>query len=434
MTAGSKSVNDSLSEARRHILRDADLCVKCGLCLPYCPTYGVANQEGESPRGRIALAQGLAEGRLAPSPALQAHLASCLACRVCESVCPSRVPYGRVIDAARADLAGLQRPGLFRRILRWLATEGVVSHPGATRALLGSLSFVRPLVGRTLGAGVLGRGGARLARYWPAPGRLQRWATYYPAPGRDRGKVALFLGCVARLLDGQALVDSIRVLNGLGYGVHVPAGQGCCGAIHLHDGAPEAGRCLAEANVAVFAGLDVEAVITAASGCGATLAEYGGWPGLGDAWRAEATALAGQVTDISQFLAWLSWPEDISLEPLRARVAVHDPCTLRNVMRQRDGPYRLLGRIPGIELVELPDNARCCGSAGTHLLTHPRLTDSLAAAKVTALASLDARILVTSNVGCALHLRAQLQAAGRTTEVLHPVSLLARQLRPEPSA
>jgi glycolate oxidase iron-sulfur subunit len=432
MRAGSKPVHDTLSEARRHVLRDADLCVKCGLCLPHCPTYGVAKQEGESPRGRIALAQGLAEGRLAPSPGLQAHLASCLTCRACESVCPSRVPYGRLIDGARAELASLQRPGLLRRFLRWLASEGVVAHPAATRALLGSLSAMRPLVRRTLRAGVFGRGGARLARYWPAPRRFQPWAAYYPARGRRRGEVALFLGCVARVLDRQSLWDSIRVLNVLGYGVQVPAGQGCCGAIHLHDGAAAAGRRLAEANLAVFAGLDVEAVVTAASGCGATLGEYAGWAGLGDAWRARATAFAGRVTDISQFLAGLSWPGEISLEPFRARVAVHDPCTLRNVMRQRDGPYRLLARIPDIGVVELPDNARCCGSAGIHMLTHPRLADSLAAPKVAALASLDARILVTSNVGCALHLRAQLQDAGQAVEVLHPVSLLARQLRPAP--
>lgn len=432
MTVDTESVNDSLSERERHILRDADLCVKCGLCLPHCPTYIKSSQEGESPRGRIALAQGLASGKLSTSARLRSHLSSCLACRACESVCPSRVPYGRLIDAARAQVTALARPGRMRRVLQWMAAEGVVRHPRLARAALRVLSVLQPALASSLAARLMGARAARLLRYLPAPGRLQPWREYYPAARAECVKVALFLGCVARLVDQQTLADTLRVLTTLGCGAYLPAGQGCCGAIYLHDGAPQAGRRLAEANLAAFAGEAFETVVTTASGCGATLSEYPGWPELGAASRDQAKGFAGGVRDISGFLTELTWPEDVHLEPLSARVAVHDPCSLRNVMKQREAPYSLLRRIPDVELVELPGNERCCGAAGTHMLTHAALSDSLARDKVSAFRETGAQLLVTSNVGCALHLRAQLSAAGVQAEVLHPVSLLARQLRAAP--
>jgi len=425
-------VNDNpvvpLTERESRILGDADLCVKCGLCLPHCPTYLKAGDEGESPRGRIALAQGMAAGQLPVSPGVRAHLASCLACRACESVCPSRVPYGRLIDAARAELSERRPPGAMARALRWMAAEGIVRHPRASRVALGLLGrYQGSVLERALRQGRTGRwlGLQRAARYLPPVGPAGDWQTFYPSAMEERGRVALFLGCVARAFDRETLSAAVRVLNQAGYGVHVPPGQACCGAIHLHAGAPAAALRLARKNLDAFALDGLEAVVTTASGCGATLAEYAALPGLSKGSGEGARRLAAKVMDISEFLARQPAPE---LRPLRARVAVHDPCTLRNVMAHREGPYALLAMIPGLEVVELPGNAQCCGAAGTHMLTHPRLADSLARDKREAFERAGADILLTSNVGCALHLAASLREAGSGVEVLHPVTLLARQM------
>ena len=97
-----------------HGVEGVNRCVHCGLCLPYCPTFSELGTEMDSPRGRIFLIKSLAEGRLALSDSVAAHLDLCLGCRACETVCPSGVPYGQLIEAARAEIER-QRPGRLPR-------------------------------------------------------------------------------------------------------------------------------------------------------------------------------------------------------------------------------------------------------------------------------------------------------------------------------
>jgi glycolate oxidase iron-sulfur subunit len=418
------------------ILAAADLCVKCGLCLPHCPTYGLARDEGESPRGRIALIQGLAAGQLGPSARLAGHLDRCLGCRACEAACPAGVPYGHLFDEGRALLREARPAGPLRRALQWLASEGTVRPPAGLRAALAlarryGTSRHRPGIERLLG------------RVWPAAGRLARylpplspagaWRGVYPAVGEPRGEVALFLGCVAREVDRAALEASIRVLNRLGYAVRVPESQGCCGAIHLHDGAQAQARRLALRNLEAFGPLGDLPVVVAASGCAATLLEYGELAGLSAEQASAAAALGRRVTDVSDLIAGLSWPAVLPVAPLHARVAVHEPCSLRNVLRRRSAPYALLARIPGLETVPLPGNERCCGAAGSYMLTQARLADRLRDLKLDGLAATGARIIASANVGCVLHLAAGVAARGEPVEVLHPVVLLDRQMAGEAS-
>jgi len=390
----------------------------CGMCLPHCPTYQISHDEGESPRGRIALIQGLANGRLKVNPRLEEHLDHCLGCRRCEAVCPSGVAYGEIIDGGRALLHGqstsvpaprllnslVPRPRrlrLFGRILRLLqrsGLQGLARSTGITRAL----------------------GLARFDALLPTLAPLPAWRDYYPPQGTPRGAVALFLGCFADFADRPTLNATLHILTRLGYGVHVPRRQTCCGALHLHQGDRFIAHHLAECNAAAFNHLNIDAIINAASGCGATLVEYP---------RNDFPALQAPVRDISAFLAGIAWPEDLSPAPLAHKVAIHDPCSLGNVLRQTRPPYQVLARIPGIETVALPDNQRCCGAAGNYMLTQPEIADRLRDDKITALQKLDADILVTSNPGCALHLRAGIRAAGLDIEVLHPVALLDRQLQ-----
>ncbi len=404
------------------LLKQTDLCVKCGLCLPHCPTYTKTRNEGESPRGRIALIEGLAGGRLALTPRLEAHLANCLTCRACEDVCPSGVHYGTIIDAGRALIKSRHA-----QTTREAAMYGLIARKPLLRFAARLLRFYqRSGLQRLARAGGLVRltGAGRLDGLLPPLPPVPAWQDYYPPRGEKRGTVALFTGCVAEVMDSATLGATIRLLTTCGYGVHVPRSQVCCGALHLHNGQPAQARQLAEKNLAAFAALNVDAVISAASGCGVQLAEYDQL--IADDQRAQS--FAHSVQDISQFLAGIAWPGDVTFSPLHKRVAMHDPCSLRHVLHQQTPPYTLLRNIPGIELIALPGNTQCCGAAGAYMVTQPVLADSLRNDKLEALQATGAEILVSSNLGCALHLAAGLRETGKDVEVIHPVTLLARQM------
>ncbi|MEJ2514156.1 MAG: heterodisulfide reductase-related iron-sulfur binding cluster [Gammaproteobacteria bacterium] len=382
----------------------ADRCVKCGLCLPHCPTYRLAGVEGESPRGRIALMQGVASGRLAAGAGLRRHIDQCLACRACESVCPAGVPYGQILDAGRAMLAASPDAPRQASSLRWLFRR-----PGLAGMLV-NLARVTGLAGRVAGSGVL-------------PGRLGRAAALLP-PGarpfratrtgrrRDPGarSVQLFTGCVSRSMDHRTLADAVRLLEAAGFQVEIPAGQGCCGAMDQHGGHPEMARRLAQRNVRAFAGS--EAVATVATGCASTLCEYGRLaPENGE-------AFGRRVRDVSELVA--DAPLGLRPPPWK-KVSLHLPCTQRNVTGTGEATRRLLTRLPGVELSELP--AGCCGAAGEMFLSRPELSDALLAPLIETLAAEPPDAVATSNVGCMLHLSAGLRRAGLDIPVLHPVSV-----------
>jgi len=438
-------VNIAASAAQaKHILHTAkqlntlaDRCVKCGMCLPHCPTYYLTRDESESPRGRIALIQGLTGGQLAYSEKLGAHLQNCLKCRACERVCPSLVPYGELIDSALTYIAREVAPQPARsagctnvagaemhRSDRQLRLLDLVTQHTTLRTLAKLLRIYQRSGLRALlrGSGLLKvLGLARHDRLLPSLHPAHTWQAYYPAQNTVRGEVALFTGCIADAFDQATSRSAIQVLTLLGYGVHVPPAQRCCGALHLHNQQPEQASALAQENLTAFGALDVQAIISTASGCGATLKEYA-------ALNLGADGFTRKVVDVSAFIASVKWPENVTLKPLAARVAVHDPCSLTHVLRQHEQPYALLRKIPDLELVSLPDRARCCGAAGSYMLTHPTQADTLRDEKLANIEQLDTRILVTSNIGCALHLAAGLRAKNLSIEVMHPITLLAQQV------
>ncbi|MEA3278927.1 MAG: (Fe-S)-binding protein [Pseudomonadota bacterium] len=395
---------------KKRLRETADQCVKCGLCLPACPTYRARRDEGESPRGRISLIQGWAEGRLERSARLDAHLASCLECRACERACPSLVAFGALMDDARA--LGTKHAPLWRRLAKetWLAA---LSSRFGTRLAAMLATFYR-----AVGLGVLVER-AGVTR-WSRPWAYHRLALQLRQPPRLRGcsrpspddgiAVGLFLGCVGQSAQPNALAATHRILGRLGFDVDIPSGQGCCGAMHRHNGLPEhADRLLAE-NAAVFSNRQV---IGIASACVCELRTH---PRM------------ARTQEICRFLADLGWPAHLAPRALRKRVAVHEPCSQRNALRDARAAYELLRRIPAIEIVPLPDNALCCGAAGTYPLQQPEMSRTLLQPKIQRLKELRPDILVTTNTGCALHLAAGAREAGLDLEVLHPAELLARQL------
>jgi glycolate oxidase iron-sulfur subunit len=252
------------------------------------------------------------------------------------------------------------------------------------------------------------------------------WTGFHPAESEQGlGEVWLFLGCTAVLLDSETLASAIRLMNRLGIGVRVPEGQTCCGALHWHAGESAAASERVARNLQAFGDTrDQATVVSFASGCGAMLRDYGGaFPSV------EAQRFSRRIQDIGQFLAETPWPEDFKLRPLAATVCVHSPCSLKNVLRADRHIPALLGRVPHLKVISLPASTHCCGAAGSYLLEHPQMARKLRDDVLDPILAAGPDYLVTSNPGCAMHLRAGLKQRGRkTVEVLHPVTLLARCL------
>lgn len=369
------------------ILALADRCVQCGLCLPQCPTYRLAGVEGESPRGRIALARALADGRLAPSPAADAHLDHCLGCGRCEAVCPAGVEYGSLLDLARAAQAA-SRP--LPRGQRWRLA--LLARPRWLGRLLAAYRRTWPLLPAGLRA--LPRPPPRPAAGGPrAPGTT-------PAAASGPG-YALFSGCVATTYEAPTRAALSRLLAAAGVASRSPAGQGCCGAAARHAGDPAGADALAQRNRAAFAG--GAPVLCLASGCQAELRA-----GLaGAAPVADAFAVLDGLGDGLRFR-----------DAGGLRVALHLPCTQRTEPGAVPALRRLLARVPGLVVVDLPD-VGCCGAAGLHIHAFPGRAAAYRAPLLDAFTAGGARILLSANIGCRLHLGNALGAA-----VVHPVDFL----------
>lgn len=367
----------------------ADRCVQCGLCLPHCPTYRLDRNEAESPRGRIAYVRAVASGQVAPGPVGDAHLDHCLGCRRCEAACPAGVRYGELLVGARAAQAA-RRP---------LAAR--------TRAVLALLARPRLL---TLLAGLQRRFGRWLPAAWqpvpPPPARVPAAPTTARDAGRERAgpSLAVFTGCIARSHESGSRAALGRLLGVAGLATVEPAGQGCCGAAAAHAGDAAGATSLATANRRAFAGHD--RVLCLASGCQDTLARA-----LGDTATVEDALVAlDRVADRLVFRA------------AGRKVALHLPCTQRSVVRSEAALRRLLDRVPGLDLVELPDTG-CCGAAGLHQLAEPARAAALRAPLLQALAASGASELLSANIGCRLHL-----AGGTKIPVRHPIDFLAEHL------
>jgi glycolate oxidase iron-sulfur subunit len=385
----------------------ANRCVKCGLCLPHCPTYQLTGIEGESPRGRIALMQGLALGRLEPGAGLVAHLDRCLGCRACEKVCPANVPYGELIDAGRALLVerGV-RPPLQQKLLRRL-----LKRPGLLRAALRAARL--PGVARMLhGLGGVSRRAAQMLPREAKPSATPTGPTPFPAIA---GEVLVFAGCAGTTLDRGTVDDVATALAAAGWRARMPGGQACCGAVDLHGGDPAEARALARRNLDAFQGDGM--IVACATGCSATLKEYARLAGE------DGARFAGRVRDPVELLA----DADLALRPGPYRnVVLHVPCTQRNVTGSGPATRRLLNRLPGLAWREVGPG--CCGAAGEMFISHPEMSDALLAPLLADIARDPPDAVITSNVGCALHLSAGLARGGTDVPVLHPATLMLSAL------
>ncbi|MGH8475969.1 MAG: (Fe-S)-binding protein [Methylococcales bacterium] len=402
----------------KELFTDTDLCVKCGLCVSHCPTYRKTLDENESPRGRISLIQAWAAGDLENTPALNRHIDNCLLCGTCESVCPAKVPYSRIVDRFRSA-AGKSEHSIRGRGLSVLS--GIVL---ANRRVSGiALRAARMLPRKVI---------ALLAGQWRATRILQSLladidprgtrAAFHPTRFPKQGLVGLFKGCTGDWFDAESIDATIRVLNRLGYDVSIPPLQNCCGALHLHAGDVARARKLAAGNLRAFGLENFDAIITLASGCGAMLKRYPDY-------FPDSQHFSSNVVDIC---AWVQGSADFSnmpLEALRADILIHNPCSLTNVLKSSEAPRKLIEAIPGARVSMFDKSLGCCGAAGNYMLEHPEMAAALRDDFLNSIAAENPDCVLTSNVGCALHIRAGMRQHAIETEVVHPIVLFDRQIR-----
>lgn len=386
----------------------ADQCVMCGLCLPHCPTYRIDPVEAESPRGRIALARALNEGSLAPTAAALDHLDRCLGCLSCQQVCPSGVRYEDILVRTRARLADL-RPAP-ARALRWMREPRLLLRLARIAARLQAQRWL-PGLARLLPRGSPWR---RIAETLPAP--PARIAVPARPIAASRGRIALFRGCVADLHDRDTLAAARVLLEASGFEVVESRGGDCCGALPRHQGEATAAAALAASTRAGLEASGADLVVGCASGCHGDLRDE---------------VLAGSrlhLADVHALLAADAGFAQLRFRPLARRAALHLPCSQVNVVGQLAPLRALLARIPGLEVLELPLQPRCCGAAGSHFIERPQAADRLRDEKLAQAATLAPDLLLTTNIGCRLHLGNGLRQQDAGMTVLHPLALLARQL------
>ena len=366
------------------VLTLADACVQCGLCLPHCPTYALTGDESESPRGRIAIARALADGRLAAEPSADAALDHCLGCRRCEVVCPAHVAFAPLLLETRSRQRRRRGASLRQHALEWLT-----AHPALLARLLRLARWLAPVLPTAL------------RRELPPP------VVQHPSPATastGAEPIAIFSGCIARAYDAELSSALDQLLIATGFAPQRPTQQTCCGTLHLHAGNVAQAAALAKTNVHAFAGYST--VVCTASGCHAALAD--------------ALTPAQRLRDALDVLAERA--DRLHFRAASGPVALHLPCSQQTVVGSEAALRQLFARIPGIHLIELRGMG-CCGAAGTHMLDQPARAAALRAPLLQAASAGGAGIMVSANIGCRLHL-----AAGSDIEVVHPIVFLARHL------
>ncbi len=415
-------------------------CVHCGFCLPTCPTYAIWGEEMDSPRGRIHMMKLAAEGNAHLTDNFVQHFDRCLGCMACMTSCPSGVEYDKLIEATRAQIQRRYRRPPGETLHRGLIFR-LFPYPGRLRAALlpawaYQASGLRAVVRGTRLVKLLPRGLRSMEALLPALSLRQLGARQpparVPAQGAVRKRVGLLTGCVQRVLFSAVNAATVRVLAAEGCEVVIPRQQGCCGALMVHAGLEEQALAFARRLIDVFEQAGVDTIVTNAAGCGSSMKEYGHLLRDDPRYAERARAFAAKCKDISEVLAELE-PRAVR-HPLPLRVAYHDACHLQHAQGVRAEPRRMLNTIPELELLEIPDAAICCGSAGIYNLVQPEAAQELGDRKVAHCLSTRPDLVVSANPGCLMQLASGLQRAGKRVPVLHMIEILDAAIQGTPAA
>jgi glycolate oxidase iron-sulfur subunit len=392
--------NTREGEEAESILRK---CVHCGFCTATCPTYQLLGDELDGPRGRIYLMKQVLEGKEVTAKT-QSHLDRCLTCHNCESTCPSGVQYGRLVDIGRKIVEDRVPRSLPQGIVRTVLKETLPRKWLFTPAMkVGQM--VRPMLPRAL------------KNLVPAKQNSGVWPTT-----KHARKMVLLDGCVQPAMAPNINAATARVLDALGVQLMVAAKAGCCSAIRYHLNDQAGGLNDMRRNIDAwwpYVEAGAEAIVATASGCGATLMEYGYWLAHDAAYAAKAKRISELTRDLSEILPEFEAELQNKLRgKIKRRVAFHPPCSLQHAQQIR-GKVEGVLRAVGVDVQLCADSHLCCGSAGTYSVLQPKLATQLRDNKLANLAATNAEMIVSANIGCITHLQ-----SGTETPVKHWIELI----------
>lgn len=412
---------------------DLDKCVHCGLCLNACPTYRELGVEMDSPRGRIYLMNQVANGSPMDESYVR-HLDLCLACRGCETACPSGVPYGRLIEAAREEIESHRKRSPLAKVVRKLVFDHLLPSPTALQ-IAGGLLYAYQASGmqrllRSTGIFRLFGNLQQLEALSPSaevPFFYSKIGKTYKAIGERKYRVAFMAGCIANVCFARLNEATVRVLQRNGCEVVIPAAQTCCGALHLHSGLKAPAQKFARRNVDAMTGQGFDAILTNAAGCGSTLKEYDELLSDDDAYRTKALEFKAKMKDVNQFLASIELNTDMG--PVEKIATYQDSCHLAHGQKIKAAPRQLLRAVPALQFREMPGADLCCGSAGVYNVVQQEMADQILRRKMESVKMTGASLIVTANPGCMLQLAAGVRLYGNGQRVAHVIEVLDEAYR-----
>ncbi|MFD4816889.1 (Fe-S)-binding protein [Peribacillus butanolivorans] len=410
-------------------------CMRCGFCLPHCPTYIESGlKESHSPRGRIALMKAVTDGSIEPDEDVERSLSLCLGCRACEPVCPSGVKYGHLLEEARDIIHQNKKHSLPVKAMRKAAFKGLFPHQGRMQNMTSLLGFYQrsglQYIARKTGVlSILPDNLATMEKVLPKvpkKSEMKNRPTELPAIGNPVKKVAFFSGCLMDTMFLDTNKATLKLLQLAGCEIVIPKAQACCGALHGHSGEKEGAKQLAKRNIEAFEADEVDYIITNAGGCGAFLIDYDHLLQDESEWYERAISFKNKMKDISEILVDLRFQEKVRLKLPSQSVTYQDSCHLRNVMKTSKAPRILLQSIEGIDFREMKDADRCCGSAGIYNIVESEMSMKILDSKMEHTKSTQADIVVTANPGCLLQMQLGIERENLSecTKAVHIVDLL----------
>ncbi|MFC7392913.1 (Fe-S)-binding protein [Scopulibacillus cellulosilyticus] len=401
-------------------------CVHCGMCLESCPTYLETGHEHQSPRGRVHLIKAVSEGKIELNEQFMDPVFTCLDCRACETACPANVQVGGLIEEARGQVRKAMPLKGWKGSMHKVFLRGIFPYPNRLHTLGRLLQFLQKsglesFAKKTGMLNILPQHLRDMEAVMPKVQKpvMKKYPKVNPAEGPTKQRVAMLTGCVMDVMFSDVNEATLRVLTRNGYEVTVPREQRCCGALHIHAGDREEGRRLAKQNIDAFK--DCEKVIVNAAGCGCALQEYPELFREDPEYREKAEAFANKVVDVSKFLIDSGYRKPKA--EVNTRVTYHDACHLAHGQGVRSEPRQLLHDIPGVEMVDLPNSDRCCGSAGIYNLTNPEMAGAVLDRKMEDIPD-NIEMISMGNPGCMLQMAIGVCRHGRSEKVVHTIQLL----------
>jgi glycolate oxidase iron-sulfur subunit len=411
-------------------------CMHCGLCLPTCPTYDATKIERNSPRGRIALMRAIADGKMEATRTFAEEMYFCLGCLACMTACPAGVNYAELFERARAEaersgvLSSPKRNLIRNFTLRWLFMDlrrlKFIGWVMRIYQAVGLEKFFRR-------SGVMKLFPKRLQELESMTPKIQRKFSadiikpITPAVSQKKYRVAVLTGCAQDLIFSDVNRDTVEVLAQNGCEVVTPPRQDCCGSLHAHNGEWELAKILARRNIDQFPPNEFDAIITNAAGCGSHLKHYATLLADDSQYLHRAEEWDHKVKDIHEWLA------QIGVQPpaksFAETVTYHEACHLCHGQKITAQPRQILGSIPGLKLVELPESTWCCGSAGIYNLIQPEMANQLLDRKLQRIKTTGAMTVATGNPGCLLQIMNGARKQDVPLRVVHPITLLAEAYR-----